>query len=86
MEGNVEFVLFWEGDTFIHWLIMQKYQSKLLRIIANATLYVTNHTLYSDLPFPYVRTVIHDSFNKHHITLASHPNLLMEPMLHPAQN
>jgi len=66
--------------------VMQRYQSKLLRAIANAPWYVTNHTFHSDLQIPYVRTVIHNRINKHHITLASHPNLLMEPMLHPAHN
>jgi hypothetical protein len=65
-------------------VIMQKYQSKLLRIITNAPWYVINHTLYTDLHIPYVRTVIHDRINKHRTTLASHPNPLMEPLLQTA--
>jgi len=66
--------------------IMQRYQSKLLRTIANAPWYVTIHTLHTDLHIPYVRTVIHDRTSKHRTTLASHPNPRMEPMLQPAHN
>jgi hypothetical protein len=40
--------------------IMQRYQSKSLRIITNAPWYVTNQTLHSDLHIPFVRTVIQD--------------------------
>jgi len=39
--------------------IMWRYQSKLLRTIANAPRYVTNHTLHTDLHIPYDRTAIH---------------------------
>jgi len=66
--------------------IIKRYQSKLLQTITNAPWYVTNHTLHSDSQIPYVRTVIHDRINKHHITLSSHHNLLMEPMLLPVHN
>jgi len=66
--------------------ILQRYQSKLLRTIANAPRYVTNHKLHTDLHIPYVRTVIHDRINKHRTTLASHRNPLMEPVLQPAHN
>jgi hypothetical protein len=65
---------------------MQRYQSKLLWVITNAPWYVTNHTLHTDLHFPYVRTVIHDRINKHRTTSASHPNPLMWPLLQPAHN
>ena len=66
--------------------IMQRYQSKFLRFIANASWYVTNQTLHTDLQIPYVRTVIHDRTNKHRIAIASLPNPLVEPMLHPELN
>jgi len=66
--------------------IMQRYQTKILGSIANAPWYVTNQTLHTDLQIPYVRTVIHDRINKHRIALASHPNPLVEPMLHPELN
>ena len=66
--------------------IMQRYQSKILRTIANAPWYVTNQTLHTDLQIPYVSTVIHKRINKHRIALAFHPNPLVEPMLHPEHN
>ena len=65
---------------------MQRYQLKILRTIANAPWYVTNQTLHTDLQIPYVNTAIHDRNNKHRIALASHPNPLVEPMLHPEHN
>jgi len=56
--------------------IMQRYQSKILRTIANAPWYVTNQTLHTALQIPYVSTVIQDRTNKHLIALASHPKPL----------
>jgi hypothetical protein len=66
--------------------VIQRYQSKLLRNITNAPRYVSNHTLHSDLRTPHVRTVFRDRIATHRLTLASHPNPLMEPLLHPPQN
>jgi hypothetical protein len=40
--------------------------NRILRAIANAPWYVTNHTLHSDLKVPYVRDVIHERIEKHH--------------------
>jgi len=59
---------------------------KILRTIANVPWYVTNQTLHTDLQILYVSTVIHERINKHRIALATHPNPLVEPMLHPEQN
>ena len=47
---------------------------------------VTNQILHTDLQILYVSTVIHKHINKHHIALATHPNPLVEPMLHPEPN
>ena len=66
--------------------IMQRYQSKILRTIANAPRYVTNQTLHTDLQIPYVSTVIHERINKHRIAVATHPNPPVETMLHPEHN
>jgi hypothetical protein len=65
---------------------MQRTQSKILRAIANAPWYVTNHTLHSDLKLPYVRDVIHEIIGKHHTNLEGHPNPLLEPLLKLAYN
>ena len=62
-------------------VIMQRPQSKLLRAIANAPRYVTNHTLHTDFNIPYVSDVIHERINKHHNKLEAHPKPLLEPLL-----
>jgi len=45
---------------------MQRSESKILRAIANAPWYVTNHTLHTDFNIPYVNDVIHERINKYH--------------------
>jgi len=55
-------------------VIMHRSQSKILRAIANAPWYVTNHTLHTDFNIPYVTDVIRERINKHHNTLEAHPN------------
>jgi hypothetical protein len=67
-------------------VIMQKSQSKILRAIANAPRYVTNHTLHTDFNIPYVSDVIHERLNKYQIKLEAHPNALSEPLLQPVNN
>jgi hypothetical protein len=62
--------------------IIQRYQSKILRIMTNAPWYVTNHTLHSDLHIPYVRDVFQERIAIHRTAIASHPNPLMASLLH----
>jgi hypothetical protein len=62
---------------------MQRSQYKILRAIANAPCYVTNHTLRTDFTIPYVGDVIHERINKHHNNLEAHANPLLEPLLQP---
>jgi hypothetical protein len=64
-------------------IIMQRSQSKILRVIANVPWYVTNHTLRRDLNIPYLSEVVHGRINKHHNNLEAHPNPLLEPLLQP---
>ena len=54
-------------------VIMQRSQSKILRAIANAPWYVTNHTLHTDFSIPYVNDVIHERIIKHHNKLEPIP-------------
>jgi hypothetical protein len=42
-----------------------------------------NHTLHSDLHVPYVRTVFQERTTNHRTALDSHPNPLIEPLVHP---
>jgi hypothetical protein len=67
-------------------VITQRSQSKILIAIANATRYVTNHTLHKDFNIPYVSDVIRERINKHHIKLKAHPNPLLQPLLQPVNN
>jgi len=62
---------------------MQRSQSKILRAIANAPWYVTNHTLHTDFNIPYVIDVIHERINKHYNKLEAHPSPLLEALLQP---
>jgi hypothetical protein len=63
--------------------IMQRSESKILRAIANAPRYVTNHTLHTDFNIPYVSDAIHERINKHNKNLEAHPNALLQPLLQP---
>ena len=66
--------------------IIQRYQSKLLISITNAPWYVSNHTLHSDLQIPHVHTVFRERTATHRTALDSHPNPLMEPLVHRPDN
>jgi len=65
--------------------ILQKAQSKILRMITNAPRYVSNLTLHEDLKIPYVREVIFEKYAKHHRKLETHPNPLLHPLLDTGQ-
>jgi hypothetical protein len=58
---------------------MQRSQSKILRALANAPWYVTNHSLHIDFIIPYVSDVNHERINKHHNKLEAYPNPLLDP-------
>jgi hypothetical protein len=76
----------WGCATKSNIAVIQRYLSKLLRTIANAPWYVYNQTLHSDLHIPHVRTVFRERTATHRTTLDSHPNPLMEPLVHPPNN
>jgi hypothetical protein len=65
---------------------IQRYQSKLLRTMTNAPCYVSNHTPYTDLRVPYVRTVFQERIAKHRTVLTTHPNPTMKPLLQQTYN
>jgi hypothetical protein len=46
--------------------IIQRSQSKILRMIADAPWYVPNQTLHDDLKVPFVKEVIKSNSQKHH--------------------
>ena len=61
--------------------IMQRFQSKILRAIANKC-----NKSYSThrLEIPYVSDVVRERINKHHNKPEAHPNPLLEPLLQPS--
>ena len=75
-------VVLWGCASKSNIAIMQRYQSKILRLITAAPRYVNNQTLHTDLQIPFVHTVFQDHIRKHRNTLESHPNPLVEPILH----
>ena len=73
-------------DQYLFFNISRPYLIRMRNVTNKISWCVTNQTLHTDLQIPYVRTVIHDRINKHRIALASHPNPLVEPVLHPEHN
>jgi hypothetical protein len=62
---------------------IQRSQSKILRTIANAPCFVSNHTFHTDLNIPYVSEVINERSDKHLNKLESQPNPLVETLTQP---
>lgn len=65
--------------------LMQRCQSKILRMITNAPWYVSNQTLHEDLKIPYIREVIQEKSSKYHGKLATHSNTILRPLLQQPQ-
>jgi hypothetical protein len=63
--------------------ILQTFQSKTLRKIANAPWYVSNHTLHNDFNIPYITEVIRASARKHNNRIAQSDNPLIRNLLNP---
>ena len=66
--------------------VIQRYQSKLLRLITNAPRYVTNQTLHHDLLIRHVRNVFRERAQVHRKNLTTHPNPLMGQLINQPQN
>jgi hypothetical protein len=54
--------------------IMQRSQSKILRMITNTPWYVTNQTLHEELNVPCITEVIQERSIEHHDKLKIHSN------------
>jgi hypothetical protein len=76
----------WGCATKSNIAVIQRYQSKMFRSITNAPRYVSNQTLHSDLQSPHIHTVFRERKATHRTALDSHPNSLMEPLVHPPNN
>jgi hypothetical protein len=76
----------WGCATKSNIAIIQRYQSKLLRTMANAPWYVSNHTQHTDLRIPYVRTVFQERIAIHRTVLTTHSIPTMKPLLQQTYN
>ena len=66
-----------------HTQILQRFQSKLLRTLANVPWYVANLQLHTDLGISFVRAEIRRSSLLYHRRLAGHPNDLVAALSTP---
>jgi hypothetical protein len=66
--------------------IIQRSQSRILRMIVDAPWYVSITTLHADLGISYVHEVIHQKCNKHHTTLEAHETPLLKTLLVREEN
>jgi hypothetical protein len=63
--------------------IIQRSQSKILRMIANAPWYVPNISLHEDLNVPLVKEVIKQRSTIYQNKIEGHVNVLIQPLLQP---
>lgn len=63
-----------------HTKILQRFQSKTLRMLTNAPWYIRNDTLHNDLGVPYVDSEIKRLSTNYSSNLAGHPNQLIEQL------
>jgi hypothetical protein len=61
--------------------IIQRSESKILRMIVDASWYVSNATLHADLGISSVQDVIQQRSNKHHNKIKTHENPLLKMLL-----
>jgi hypothetical protein len=67
----------WGCASKSHISIIQRSQSKILRMIANAPWYVPNITLHEDLNVPLVKGVIKQRSTRYHSKIEEHANRLI---------
>ncbi|KAK2578259.1 hypothetical protein KPH14_001029 [Odynerus spinipes] len=61
--------------------ILERFQSKTLRIITNSPWYITNKNISKDLEIPSVKSVVKSSTAKYSEKLQFHPNILANELL-----
>lgn len=61
--------------------IIQRFQSKILRMVANAPWYITNRQLHHDLKIPTIKEEITDKIKSYSNRLELHPNVLAKHLM-----
>jgi hypothetical protein len=75
----------WGCASKSHIARVQQSQSKILQMITNASWFVTNQTLHSDLKVPFIKEVIQEKSINHHDKLGNHSNPMLQPLLEQQQ-
>jgi hypothetical protein len=75
----------WGWTSKSHIAKMQRSQSKILRMITDVPLYVTDQTLHDDLEVPFIKDVIQEKSINHHDKLENHSNPILRPPLEQQQ-
>jgi hypothetical protein len=60
--------------------IIERFQSKVLRSIVNASWYVSNQSLHNDLKIPFIRDEIHQMSARYNEQITNHENELVEEL------
>ncbi|PNF24647.1 hypothetical protein B7P43_G18252 [Cryptotermes secundus] len=66
--------------------IIQRSQSKILRMLVDAPWYVSNETLHKDLKLKFVKDIILDRSRQHMSKIETHENELLQPLREPTNN
>ena len=66
--------------------IIQRSQSKILRMLVDAPWYVSNETLHQDLNLKFVKEIILDRSRQHMSKIETHENELLQPLREPINN
>jgi hypothetical protein len=61
--------------------ILQSFQSKTLRIITGAPLYVSNQTLHEDLKIPLIQDIIKSNINKYKDQITAYENRFIKDLV-----
>jgi hypothetical protein len=71
----------WGCASKSHIDMMQRRQSKILRMITNAPWYVSNQTIHVDLHVLFIKNAIQEKSIKHHAKLRHYSNAILQPLL-----
>jgi ribosomal protein S17E len=63
--------------------IIQRSQTKILRLITNEPWYVSNITFHEDLNVPLVKKVIKQRSTRYHNKIEGYVNVIIQPLLEP---
>lgn len=66
--------------------ILQRFQNKVLRAIADAPYYVSNEVIQHDIPLETVKEVIHQFSIKYNERISAYPNMLSVKLTRQQRN